>query len=63
VVEAASNGTPAEIAGPAPEAPATEVAPTPQRKVLQLPKPKAYVVYIRRNVVGYSYRRAYYHCD
>ena len=36
-------------------------APTPEPKVLQLPKPKAYVVYVRPYRVGYSYRRAYHH--
>ncbi|MGC2340150.1 MAG: hypothetical protein WA453_00905, partial [Methyloceanibacter sp.] len=63
VVEAASNGTPAESAGRQRPRP-PKWLPLPQPKVLQLPKPP-YVVYVRphRGGLNSSYRRAYHHCD
>jgi hypothetical protein len=61
--EAASADTPVKTTSPAPDAPAAEAAAAPQPEAAPRPKPKAYIAYVRPYRIGYSYRRAYHHCD
>ncbi len=61
-VQSASADAPDETTAPAAEAPAAEAAPAQVLHVVVLPKPKAYVGYVRRYNAGYT-RYGYDNCD